>query len=256
MVKGKGYRRFSTLAAHSQVTWKDENGIHDEDIVREPKALRRYTAGTQWNALSDDPIAGINPVPGSRPSARYYGIHTISDSHPVNKLTLKYLRLNMQPRDLLCPCFCLQHHTGNTASDLAKELNLFTRVWTLAKTFCDGDFFQDLVERAEECFADEDEGLEVVDPEHFQFAPGDLGKEFTIAIMDCCYKQGLGLGEDDAEDSASFQEVKHQFIEFFPYGWNRKRPVHPCPAGCCGPTACADRKVSVKKGWSQAQHTQ
>ncbi len=48
MIPGKGYRRFSTLALHGQVTWVDEHGTHDEDVFRAPKALRRYSAAAQW----------------------------------------------------------------------------------------------------------------------------------------------------------------------------------------------------------------
>ena len=48
IVRGKGYRNLSTLAYHSQVTWEDRLGIHDEDIIRPPKAMRRYSAAGQW----------------------------------------------------------------------------------------------------------------------------------------------------------------------------------------------------------------
>ena len=57
-VRGQGFRKFSTLAHHSQVTWKDARGIHDEDIIRTPKAMRRYNAAVQWNILNADGILG------------------------------------------------------------------------------------------------------------------------------------------------------------------------------------------------------
>ena len=52
MVKGFGYRCFSTLASHTQVTWKDADGIQDEDVIRCPRTLRNYTAATQWGVLT------------------------------------------------------------------------------------------------------------------------------------------------------------------------------------------------------------
>ena len=250
IVKGKGYRRFSTLAWHTQVTWKDDFGTHDEDVIRAPGAMRKYNASVQWNIMTDDPVAGILPKPGSRPLARYYGTLTIGDSHAVNKLTLKNLREEMLKPDVLMSSMCLQHPTGNTATAISQYLNVFTRTWTLAKTFGEGDFHQDLIEFAMEIFADEDEGLEVVDPDSFQLAPGDFGSDFTNAIMDRCYTCGLMAGESEDDDPTRFLEVKGRFIKFFPFGWNRGRPVHPCAAGCCGPTACHCRTTSVAKGFS------
>ena len=31
-VRGFGFREFSTLAVHGQVTWADDAGLHDEDV--------------------------------------------------------------------------------------------------------------------------------------------------------------------------------------------------------------------------------
>ena len=100
MVKGYGYRQFSTLSSHTQVTRKDDHGIRDADIIRPPKALRDYTAATQWGVMSEDAVAGIVPRESERPEARFHGVLTISDSHGVNKLTVKHAR--KQPRRLVC----------------------------------------------------------------------------------------------------------------------------------------------------------
>ena len=113
--------------------------MHDEDVIRPPGAMRRYSAAAQWNILAGDPITGIYPTPGSRPQARYCGTLSISDSHAVNKLTLKHLRQALPDDVLMLVSFCLQHLTGNTAGSLSTYLNLFTRVWTLAKTFSETD---------------------------------------------------------------------------------------------------------------------
>ena len=71
--------------------------------------------------------------------------------------------------------------------------------------------------------------------------------------MDRCFQHGEELGERKAFGqggrSASGQGVaeklKEEFVAFFPFGWNRRRVLHPCPAGCCGPTPCHDRATSV-----------
>ena len=78
-VKGRGYRHFSTLAHHSQITFKEAGGgIQDEDIIRTPKAMERYSAAVQMSILTDDPIMGIMPLEGSRPPARFRGTVTMS----------------------------------------------------------------------------------------------------------------------------------------------------------------------------------
>ena len=136
--------KISTLSHHTQVTWSDADGTHDEDVIRPPRTMSKYTAAVQYNILTEDECAGINPQIGVRPSARYYGTALIWDSRGVNKLTAKHLRTQMEPGDLLLTSWCLQHLTGNTCTAFTKFLDIFTRVWTLRKTFSEGDFFLDL----------------------------------------------------------------------------------------------------------------
>ena len=103
-LKGRGYRHFS------KITFKEAGGgIQDEDIIRTPEAMERYSAGVQIRILTVDPIMGIMPLEGSRPPARFRGTVTMSDSHAVNTLTVMVLREQMHAETLLCPCFCLQH---------------------------------------------------------------------------------------------------------------------------------------------------
>ena len=87
---------------------------------------------------------------------------------------------------------------------------------------------------------DMDEGLEVVDLANLELDAEDLGHDYTRAVVDRCFTHALELGEDTVSDEArqKFQELKADFLEFFPLGWNRARPLHPCPAGCCGPSSC------------------
>ena len=92
MVPGMGFREFSTLGHHSQVTWKDAEGIeHDEDIIRPPAAMVRYVTENQLHILTNDATAGPLQHDGLRPLARFYGTITMSDSHPVNLMTVKVL---------------------------------------------------------------------------------------------------------------------------------------------------------------------
>ena len=222
MVRGTGYRRYSTLAHHSQVTWKDSHGTHDEDIIRAPKPMRKYSAAVQWKCLCEDSSgAGFFASAAERPWARFFGVGTICDSHAVNGLTLKHLRKELPPDHVILPSFCLQHLTGNTASEVSTALGMFTSVWLLSKTLAEGDFHIDLVGKIQVLLEDEECGLEVVDPDDFQLDEGDLGHEFTQEILDRCYKCGLGLGEDVEGGHARFEKVKSDFANFFPIGWNR-----------------------------------
>ena len=260
-VQGKGYRNFSTLAHHSQVTWSDELGVHDEDVIRTPKTLERYTASVQFGVLSDNGAAsGILPQEGARPLARFYGTLHISDSHAVNKLTSKYVRQVMPAQDLLLPTWCLQHSVGTTCTELVTYLNLLSRVWTLAKTFTQGDFHGGIIKHLRDVMESEETGLEVVDPDSFVLDSGDLDEDFTDSIMDRCYRSRThtapGQDADEAEETKrniNRQRKKAEFSSFFPKGWNRSRPLHLCPVGCCGPTPCHDRNMSVEKACKLVQ---
>ena len=231
ILQGKGYKRWSTLAFHTQVSWGDAAGAHDEDVIRKPVAMERYSAATQWAIMTEDPVAGILPCYGSRPQAKFYGTLLSMDSHRVNKLTVKVLRLTMPADHLLLPNWCLQHQVGNTASAICVYLCIFTRVWTLCKTFCEGDFFVSLLKHMHDGLDDEDDGLEVVDPELFQLSPGDWGQDFSKIILDRCFKSSREPGSDEQDEQQRCEEVKAEFIKFFPVGWNRRRALHLCPPG-------------------------
>ena len=230
-VRDMGYRHFSTLAHHTQTTFKEAGQVtQDEDIIRAPKAMERYTAATQFSILTDDPIAGIMAQEGSRPLARFYGTVTASDSHQVNKLTVKVVRARMPPDELLLPCFCLQHPVGTAAEHVAKYLNVFTRVWTLSKTFNQGDFFQSLLKKLQSILEDPDSGIEVVDPAQFELDRGDLGVEFTESIMDWCWDDGgLELGTETADAKTRSRKLREQFCRFFPYGLEPKPSLTSVP---------------------------
>ena len=250
-VTAGGFRHFSTLAGHSQVTWKDATGVHDEHVIRTPQALAKYNARTQWNALTQDPMAGILPEAGLRPLARFNGTLTICDSHMVNKLMLKHLRAVLPTDHLLLPTWCLQHAVGTTCTRVTDYLNLFNRVWVLAKTFSEGDFHIDLVKHMRQVLADEEEGLEVVDPESFVAEPGDLNEDFSDALMERCYVNSRHQEDLDNPGAVKHRKtVKNEFCKFFPKGWNRARVLHLCPPNCCGPSACHDRNVSVERAAS------
>ena len=187
--------------------------------------MRRYIASVQWGILDSDPVAGVNPRVEERPLARYYGTATISDSHTVNKLTLKHLRMSLPPDHLLLSSFCGQHHTGNGASELATSLEICTQTWCLAKTFAEGDFHRDLEIKVDAALEDEVEGLEIVDPRDFQLEPTDLTQEFTQCIMNRCYRHGLGAGEDTVGNSSDWEQVRDEFCAFFSYQTSRSPSV-------------------------------
>ena len=247
IVPGKGFRHWSTLAHHEQITWAEGTNTFDEHVFHTAKALRRYSSAGQWAVMRE--IMQRR----RRPRARNYGGLTTSDSHPVNTLMMKHVRAVSPATDVMLPNYCIQHHTGRCATDIAVDLKLFTRVWCLAKTFSEGDFHTDLEEIIGEILEDDEVGLEVVNPEEFELAPGDLKRDFTESIMDRCFQHGSelggrtasGQGEESASGQGEAEKLKEDFVAFFPFGWNRRRVLHPCPAGCCGPTPCHDRATSV-----------
>ncbi len=54
-------------------------------------------------------------------------------------------------------------------------------------------------------------------------APGDLKPDFTEAIMDRCFQHGLELGERRVDGGGEDNQLKEDFVAFFPCGWNRSR---------------------------------
>ena len=92
IVPGHGYRKYSTLSHHSQVTWQlqEDGPIFDEDVFRTPEAMKHYSAAVQYHILSADGCAGVNPQLGLRPQARFYGVNIVWDSHRVNKLEFTF----------------------------------------------------------------------------------------------------------------------------------------------------------------------
>ena len=97
----------------------------------------------------------------------------------MNILMLKHLREVSPATDVMLPSYCIQHHTGRCATDVAVDLKLFTRVWCLAKTFSEGDFHADLEDIIGQILEDPEDGLEVVNPEEFELADTDLQRGFT-----------------------------------------------------------------------------
>ena len=138
----------------------------------------------------------------------------------------------------MLPSYCNQHHVGRAAPDVTTRLNLLTRVWALTKTLAYGDARMQLLKNVTSVLASEEGGLAVVVPATFVLQPGDLGEEFTQSFLARCRED-----KSAAEETALGQTADdtREFARFFPCGWNRHRPVHLCPPGGCGPSACHDR---------------
>ena len=63
----------------------------------------------------------------------------------------------------MLPSYCNQHHVGRAASDVTERLKLLGPVWTLTKTFADGDFRVSLQRCVDAVLDSEEDGLEAVD---------------------------------------------------------------------------------------------
>jgi len=215
-----GIRNWSTLAWHTVVTWRGSHGgVRDEDIVRAPACMKDYTARNQWRVLTRDPIAGLRPT--SAPVARFYGVNTSCDSHPVNKMALNRLRYELPPTTLMLVALCIQHKTGDAAADVSTALRIFTESWLAANTFAQGDFFSSLRDHVLAILHDDDKGLEVADPATWVPDPGDLDRSFTDTITELTCNAEPSA---DAEANAERRNAVKAFAAFFPVGWNRSLP--------------------------------
>lgn len=190
--------------------------------------------------------AGNLHKPEEAPQAKFHGAICSHDSHADNLRIVKHLRAQLPDECVMLPSFCNPHHVGRAASDVTTRLNLLSRVWTLSKTFADGYVHVQLQRRVSNLLGNEEDGLEVVDPTTFVLQFGDLGEEITLSLLARCHEDN-----DAVVATASGQRGgdTHVFAAFFPYGWNRRRPLHLCLAGCGGPRSCHDRGVSVGKAF-------
>jgi len=221
MIKKKGKRKWSTIASHAQVTWCDDEGEHDADVIRKPKCVKTCSAATQWPVIGEPPDASGIVANGHTPEAEYHGSLTSSDGGAVNVLCLKYAREKMDEKHLLLSNLCLQHKTGKTADALTEKLGLQTALFCVFNTFDQGDFFEDLRELAHEDIDD----MEIVDPATFHLEPGDTTEAFTDALLDTCYVRPNSHRPDPHAGTGhrpdSRQVTAERFKKFFPYGWNR-----------------------------------
>jgi len=114
-----------------------------------------------------------------------------------------------------------------------------------------GDFYAD-VEQAVEAVV----GKYLVVAEQFDEPSGEeaLGLvKFAEELLQMCHIRGLSSNdhEEQEEEVAAGEKMRkaeaREFMDFFTPPWTGPLK-HSCPAGCCGPTPCADRAVSIKKG--------
>ena len=89
---GRGAKRQRILACKSQYTLRDPTGVVvDLDIIRPPKAMKRYTAASVAAAVADPKdCTGLWPG-AARPPVRFFGSLQASDQHSVNVLLSKWV---------------------------------------------------------------------------------------------------------------------------------------------------------------------
>ena len=92
LTRKKGAKRERVLACKAQYTIRDPTGtVHDLDIIRRPKAMKRYTAQTVGAAVADpEDCTGLWPRV-NRPPVRFFGSLQAADQHSVNVLLSKWV---------------------------------------------------------------------------------------------------------------------------------------------------------------------
>ena len=161
----RGRKRQCVLAASGQVTWKssDSHVIHDQDVIRAPAVLKRYTAATcrQAVAAPDDPT-GLVPRAGEhRPLAKFIGSLMATDQHSVNVLLSKWVVAEQRRQEaeeaeeaaadaapaaprFHIPTYCIQHKTGSAVERVTEFLGLLSPAFCIASSLSWGNLADDL----------------------------------------------------------------------------------------------------------------
>ena len=208
------FKKYETLASHSQVTWAKqaaEEEVFDEDVLRAPAVFKRCTSAHCWTALSDS-LCPPAPV-----YAKFTGVCTTSDSHAVNKMLLRHARNVLPPDVFVLNSFCVQHGTGSVVEALSKKLGLVGISFCVANTFDQGDFYhcvrrgcERALERTRICTQDEFEALRV---------DGD-DEMFPDALLEATYLKHGHRPDDDVDALHSKRRKFRALRAFFPGKWN------------------------------------
>jgi hypothetical protein len=250
-------RKRRCLAWHSQATWSaHEDHLEDVDVIRPPRVLGRYTAATLWNLMArGSDSAGLHPRGEALPSADYYATLMAADTHSVNVLTSQCVASVQEPNHFSATLFCLQHRTGSVCEEVANKWGLLPPSFCLATNIQQGDFYDDLKVAVTAVL---NKYLCVVQPSDPSCDPNEFGEEesraceFALELLEVCYVQTRSTNNDidDGVGAETKRRTKAKaFLQFFPPPW-KGFLLHPCPSGCCGPTPCHDRAVSVDSGAS------
>ena len=255
---GRATKRQRVLAASGQVTWKPAGGlVQDADVFRSPAVLRNYTAAHCATVVAD-PLDPTSLYPGSnenRPLAKYRGSLQATDQHSVNVLMEKVIVQRQENGDdgtsFELTCFCTQHKTGHVVEEVTKFLGLLSPSFCIASCLSQGDLGEEVDTKLRSTL---DCVLDVVDPTKLE-GLSERDKRlvaFSRELMTDCYVNDVQRDQDcddDASRSRSFRNRKKEsdeLLSFFPCPWNG-RLIHPCPPGCCGELACADRSLTLDK---------
>ena len=249
---GRGIKRQRVLAASGQVTWKAKgsDSVQDQRVVRPPEVLSCYTAAVCANVVGKegDP-ASVHPV-SARPAAQYYGSLTATDAHSVNTLLSKWIIAQQSEAGqnfFHLAMLCIQHKTGAVVEKVTKFLGLLSPSFCMASCLSDGDFLDNMELHL---FATLSDILDVRDPAEAIFDEEVDRREKQLAreLLEQCYVlAGDCKGDEEAKEAAQARRRQQatQLLNFFPYWGQHEKLIHPCPAGCCGDAAKADRVVSL-----------
>ena len=253
---GKGTKRRRVLAASGQVTWKaPQSRVQDQRVIREPTVMKRYTAATCAAVVGrpDDPC-GLSPHADVRPLARFYGSLMATDQHSVNVLTSKWVvqqqRAAGENSSIHAVCFCTQHKTGAVVEAVTKFLGLLSPSFCISSCLSCGDLADDIETNIRAIL---EEVLVVSDPAEMCYTEEEKRNvEFAKELMEQCYVCDAAQDQDCDEVEASIAVRRRrtkakELLDFFPLWGTTERVEHPCPPGCCGVMAKADRAVSLDR---------
>jgi hypothetical protein len=246
-------RKRRCLAWHGQATWSsDINHVVDVDVARAPRILGRYTAATLYNLMAkSSDTTGLHPRGDALPDAHYHASLTATDTHSVNVLLSKVVSVDLPPKHFHIGSMCMQHRTGSVCEEVSKRWELLPPTFCLTTQLMHGDFHDDLKEAVRSTLTKylhvHDDGEPVGLDE-----AAERAHEFAKEILNQCYvgRTSDNQGEEEVDMAAAEARRRveaERFLQFFRPPWQGVLQ-HPCPVGCCGPTPCHDRKVSIDRG--------
>jgi hypothetical protein len=229
----------SVLAQHMQITWANDEGVTDADLVRPPSVLSEATAATMWAALTagGDPL-GLGLGESVWPAARHHGLLSICDGSAANRLVIKVMEAKQGEKVVRLSGLCAQHSTAAVVEAVTRRLGILSPTFAAAVTLKRGGFCRKLREEVRVLLQDR----LAIATEPPELAPREAAYARGL-LSECFVSEGQAAGASGAR-----QALADTFLEFFPCSWSGGPWDVGWGAGASGGPGCLWR-VCVA-GWN------